>query len=49
MRLTGKRHPYSADYRLGLDAQGNFLAYEAMLYQNAGCTADLSTAILEHG
>jgi len=47
MRLTGKRHPYSADYRLGLDAQGNFLAYEAMLYQNAGCTADLSTAILE--
>jgi xanthine dehydrogenase large subunit len=22
MRLTGKRHPYSADYRLGLDAQG---------------------------
>ncbi len=47
MRITGKRHPYSADYRLGLDAQGNFLAYEAMLYQNAGCTADLSTAILE--
>lgn len=47
MRLTGKRHPYSADYRLGLDAQGNFLAYEATLYQNAGCTADLSTAILE--
>ena len=25
MRLTGKRHPYSADYRVGLDAQGNFL------------------------
>ena len=47
MRLTGKRHPYSADYRVGLDAQGNFLAYEATLYQNAGCTADLSTAILE--
>lgn len=47
IRLTGKRHPYSADYRLGLDAQGNFLAYEATLYQNAGCTADLSTAILE--
>ena len=46
MRLTGKRHPYSADYRLGLDAQGNFLAYEAMLYQNAGCTADLSGPVL---
>ena len=47
IRLTGKRHPYSADYRLGLDAAGNFIAYEAMLYQDAGCTADLSTAILE--
>lgn len=47
MRITGKRHPYSADYRLGLDADGKFLAYEAFLYQNAGCSADLSTAILE--
>ena len=47
MRLTGKRHPYQADFRLGLDATGHFLAYEAQLYQNAGCSADLSTAILE--
>lgn len=47
MRITGKRHPYSADFRLGLDASGRFLAYEASLYQNAGATADLSTAILE--
>lgn len=47
MRITGKRHPYSADFRLGLDAEGRFLAYEAFLYQNAGCSADLSTAILE--
>ncbi|HEX5278220.1 MAG TPA: molybdopterin cofactor-binding domain-containing protein [Fluviicoccus sp.] len=47
MRITGKRHPYSADYRLGLDADGRFLAYEAFLYQNAGCSTDLSLAILE--
>lgn len=47
MRITGKRHPYSADFRLGLDASGRFLAYEASLFQNAGATADLSTAILE--
>ncbi|HEX5360909.1 MAG TPA: molybdopterin cofactor-binding domain-containing protein, partial [Fluviicoccus sp.] len=47
MRITGKRHPYSADYRLGLDADGRFLAYEAFLYQNAGCSTDLSMAILE--
>lgn len=47
MRLTGKRHPYAADYRLGLDAAGNFVAYEAMFYQDAGCSADLSSAVLE--
>jgi len=47
MHLTGKRHPYQADYRLGLDAAGRLLCYEVFLYQNAGCSADLSTAVLE--
>jgi xanthine dehydrogenase large subunit len=47
MRITGKRHPYSADFRLGLDAQGAFVAYETTLLQDAGCTTDLSPAILE--
>ena len=47
MRITGKRHPYTADYRLGLDAEGRFVAYEATLLQDAGCTTDLSSAVLE--
>ncbi|MBT3190968.1 MAG: molybdopterin-dependent oxidoreductase, partial [Verrucomicrobia bacterium] len=47
MRITGKRHPYSSDYRLGLDADGKCLAYEATYYQNSGAAADLSPAILE--
>ena len=47
MRITGKRHPYSATYRLGLDADGRFLAYETTLLQDAGCTTDLSLAVLE--
>jgi xanthine dehydrogenase large subunit len=47
MRLTGKRHPYSSDFRIGLDGSGRILAYEATYYQNAGAAADLSTAILE--
>jgi xanthine dehydrogenase large subunit len=47
MRITGKRHPYTADFRLGLDPDGRFVAYEATLLQNAGCTTDLSPAILE--
>jgi len=47
MRFTGKRHPYSTDFRIGLDGEGRILAYEATFYQNAGASADLSTAILE--
>ena len=47
MRFTGKRHPYSADYRIGLAADGAILAYEVMFYQASGAAADLSTAILE--
>ncbi len=47
MRFTGKRHPYSSDFRIGLDGDGRILAYEVTYYQNAGASADLSTAILE--
>ena len=47
MAITGKRHPYQADFRIGLDDAGRFVAYEARLLQNAGWCADLSTAILE--
>lgn len=47
MRMTGKRHPYAADFKIGLDSEGRILAYEAKFYQNSGATADLSTAVLE--
>lgn len=47
IRLTGKRHPYSSDYKIGLNKKGNILAYEVTFYQNAGASADLSTAILD--
>lgn len=47
MRMTGKRHPYSADFRIGLDENFKILAYEATFYQNAGAAADLSPAVLE--
>ena len=45
--MTGKRHPYSSDFKLGLAADGRFVAYEVTLYQNAGSAADLSPAVLE--
>jgi xanthine dehydrogenase large subunit len=47
LRMTGKRHPYSSDYKIGLTKDGRILAYEVTFYQNAGAVADLSTAILE--
>ncbi len=47
MRVTGKRHPYSSDFKIGLNKEGKILAYEVVYYQNAGAAADLSTAILE--
>ena len=45
--ITGKRHPYSSDYKIGLDGEGRIIAYECTYYQNAGAVADLSTSILE--
>ena len=43
---TGKRHAYEYDYKLGLDAEGNILAYEIDLFQHAGACADISLAVL---
>ena len=44
--MTGKRHPYSADFRIGLTAAGKILAYQATFYQNSGAFADLSPPVL---
>ncbi len=47
MRMTGKRHPYSADFKIGLDAEHKIKAYEVIFFQNAGAAADLSIPVLE--
>jgi xanthine dehydrogenase large subunit len=47
MAMTGKRHPYSSDFKIGLDKDLKIIAYEATFYQNAGAAADLSPAVLE--
>ena len=47
LRMTGKRHPYTSDYKMGLTKNGKILAYEVTFYQNAGAVADLSTAVLD--
>ncbi|MCP5064328.1 MAG: molybdopterin-dependent oxidoreductase [Ignavibacteriae bacterium] len=45
--MTGKRHPYSSDFKIGFTKDLKIVAYEATYYQNAGAVADLSPAILE--
>ncbi len=47
IKMTGKRHPYSIDFKLGLDKKLKITAYEVTFYQNAGASADLSPAVLD--
>jgi len=47
MRMTGKRHPYSSDFKIGLTKNLRIQAFQAVLYQNGGAAADLSPAIME--
>jgi len=44
--MTGKRHPYRADWKIGLSEEGYILAFEAWNYQNSGAAADLSPPVL---
>ncbi len=47
MKMTGKRHPYSSDYKIGLSKDLKIIAFQTTLYQNGGAAADLSPAIME--
>jgi xanthine dehydrogenase large subunit len=47
MRMTGKRHPYSADFKIGLTKDYKIIAYQVFFYQNSGAFADLSTSVME--
>lgn len=46
MAMTGKRHPYLADFKIGLDNSLKIVAYEVTFFQNAGAAADLSPGVL---
>lgn len=45
MLMTGKRHPYSSDFKIGFSSDLKILAYEVTYYQNGGASNDLSPAI----
>lgn len=47
MRMTGKRHPYTSTYKIGLTKDLKIKAFEVEFLQNSGAAADLSPAIAE--
>ena len=47
LRMTGKRHPYSSTFKIGLSKDLKIKAFEAEFLQNSGAAADLSPAIAE--
>ncbi|MBI9053149.1 MAG: molybdopterin-dependent oxidoreductase [Bacteroidales bacterium] len=47
MQMTGKRHPYSCDFKIGFSKDYKILAYQTKMYQNGGAANDLSPAITE--
>jgi xanthine dehydrogenase large subunit len=47
MVMTGKRHPYSFDFKLGLGPDLKILGYALTAYQDAGACADVSPAVME--
>lgn len=47
MRITGKRHAYRVNYRVGFDDDGRILGLEFDFASNGGSFCDLSTSILE--
>ncbi len=47
LQMTGKRHPYKSEYKIGLNEDLRIIAYKATFFQNGGAAADLSPAVLE--
>jgi len=47
LRMTGKRHPYESNFKIGLTKELKIIAFEADFYQNSGAAADLSPAVAE--
>lgn len=46
MAMTGTRHPFRVDYKVGLDKSGQLLNFDAQLFSNCGHTLDLSKGVM---
>ena len=47
IKMTGKRHPYAFDYKIGLDKDLKIKSWEVEMYQDAGASSDVSPAVME--
>lgn len=47
MKVTGKRHPFHADYDVAFDNNGKILGWKVKLYADGGAYTDLSPSILD--
>jgi len=47
LRMTGKRHPYTSFFKIGLTKELKIKGFEVEFLQNSGAAADLSPAIAE--
>ncbi|CAF1623452.1 unnamed protein product [Rotaria magnacalcarata] len=47
MSITGQRHPFKIQYKVGFTNEGQFTALDVRLWSNAGYSFDLSMAVLE--
>ena len=45
--LTGKRHDFRADWKVGYDDRGVVAGYDVMLNARCGCSADLSLGVCD--
>jgi xanthine dehydrogenase large subunit len=47
MAMTGKRHDFRVDYRVGYDGDGVITALDASYLGRAGCSLDLSSGVID--
>jgi xanthine dehydrogenase/oxidase len=47
MSITGHRHPFKIDYKVGFTDEGRFSALDIRMWNNAGCSLDLSMSVME--
>jgi xanthine dehydrogenase molybdopterin-binding subunit B len=46
MSVTGQRHPFKVDYRVGFTNEGRFSALDIRMWSNGGCSADVSIFVM---